>query len=50
VASRVTDDTGYVQPARADLTAVRGLNSNYHNNAIQWWNVGADGTVTNGNS
>ena len=48
--SRCTDDTGYVQPARADLVAVRGLNSNYHNNAIQTWRVAADGTVTNGNA
>ncbi len=47
--SRCTDDTGYVQPPRADLVAVRGLNSNYHNNAIQRWNVAADGSVTNGN-
>lgn len=47
--SRCTDDTGYVQPPRADLVAVRGLNSNYHNNAIQSWRVAADGKVTNGN-
>ena len=49
LASRAVDDTGYVQPARADLVAVRGINSNYHNNAIQRWNVAADGTITNGN-
>ena len=48
--SRCTDETGYVQPARAALTAVRGVNSNYHNNAIQSWNVAADGAVTNGNA
>ena len=48
--SRAVDDTGYVQPARADLVAVRGANSNYHNNAIQRWTVGADGAVTNGNT
>jgi sulfane dehydrogenase subunit SoxC len=48
--SRCTDDTGYIQPARTDLVAVRGLNSNYHNNAIQSWNVAADGKVTNGNA
>jgi sulfane dehydrogenase subunit SoxC len=47
--SRCTDDTGYVQPPRADLVAVRGLNSNYHNNAIQSWRVAPDGSVTNGN-
>jgi len=48
--SRCTDDTGYVQPPRDALTAVRGLNSNYHNNAIQSWKIAADGTVTNGNA
>ena len=45
IASRVTDDTGYVQPTRAELVAVRGVNSNYHNNMIQAWKVKADGTV-----
>jgi sulfane dehydrogenase subunit SoxC len=45
IASRVTDETGYVQPTRAELVAVRGLNSNYHNNMIQAWTVKADGTV-----
>jgi sulfane dehydrogenase subunit SoxC len=48
--SRCTDDTGYVQPPRTDLVTVRGLNSNYHNNAIQSWSVAADGKVTNGNT
>jgi sulfane dehydrogenase subunit SoxC len=45
IASRVTDDTGYVQPMRAELVEVRGVNSNYHNNMIQAWKVKADGTV-----
>jgi sulfane dehydrogenase subunit SoxC len=48
--SRCTDETGYVQPPRAALTAVRGVNSNYHNNAIQSWKIAADGSVTNGNA
>ncbi len=48
--SRCTDDTGYVQPTRAELVAARGLNSNYHNNAIQTWKVAADGSITNGNA
>jgi sulfane dehydrogenase subunit SoxC len=48
--SRCTDGTGYVQPSRAELVAVRGVNSNYHNNAIQTWKVGSGGNVTNGNS
>jgi sulfane dehydrogenase subunit SoxC len=45
VASRVTDETGYVQPTREELVAVRGVNSNYHNNMIQAWKVKADGSV-----
>lgn len=45
--SRATDDTGYVQPTREALVAVRGLNSNYHNNSIVSWRVAADGTVAN---
>lgn len=44
--SRCTDETGYVQPTRAALTAVRGVNSTYHNNAIHSWQVAADGAVT----
>ena len=49
IASRCTDETGYTQPSIAELIAVRGLNSNYHNNGIQVWKVAADGKVTNGN-
>jgi sulfane dehydrogenase subunit SoxC len=45
IASRVTDETGYRQPTRAELVARRGLHSNYHNNMIQAWKVKADGTV-----
>jgi sulfane dehydrogenase subunit SoxC len=45
VASRVTDETGYRQPTRAELVAVRGEHSYYHNNMIQAWRVAADGTV-----
>jgi sulfane dehydrogenase subunit SoxC len=45
--SRCTDETGYVQPTLAELTKVRGLNSIYHNNAIQSWKVAADGSVHN---
>jgi sulfane dehydrogenase subunit SoxC len=47
IASRAIDDTGYVQPTRAALIAVRGTNSTYHYNGIKLWNVRADGTVTN---
>lgn len=45
--SRCTDETGYVQPTRADLVRVRGLNSVYGNNAIQSWKVMADGSIHN---
>ena len=45
--SRCTDDTGYVQPAKEALVAVRGLNSQYHYNAIKTWKVAVDGSVTN---
>ena len=47
IASRAIDETGYVQPTRAALIAVRGTNSAYHYNGIKLWNVRADGTVTN---
>src|SRR6266446_659307 len=45
--SRCTDETGYVQPALTELVRVRGLNSDYFNNAIQSWKVAADGSVHN---
>ena len=45
--SRAVDDTGYVQPKIAQLRAVRGTRSIYHNNAIQSWLVAANGEVSN---
>ncbi len=45
--SRVIDETGFVQPTIAQLRAVRGTRSIYHNNAIQTWRVDASGAVTN---
>ncbi|MEP7151809.1 MAG: sulfite dehydrogenase [Nitrospira sp.] len=45
--SRCIDETGYVQPPRAALVAVRGVNSVYHYNAIQSWKIAADGQVSN---
>jgi sulfane dehydrogenase subunit SoxC len=45
--SRTTDETGYVQPSVDELTAVRGLQSNYHNNSQKLWTIGADGNVSN---
>ena len=47
VQSRATDSTGYVQPDIAALEAVRGKNSDYHNNGVRPWKVMADGGVTN---
>jgi sulfane dehydrogenase subunit SoxC len=45
--SRCTDETGYVQPTLRELVKVRGLNSIYHNNAIQSWKVASDGNIHN---
>ena len=45
--SRAIDETGYVQPKMAQLRAVRGTRSIYHNNAIHSWGVGATGEVAN---
>src|SRR5258708_4855461 len=45
--SRAVDETGYVQPSRQQLVAVRGLNSYYHNNSIQSWQVAPGGEVAN---
>jgi sulfane dehydrogenase subunit SoxC len=47
VQSRATDETGYVQPSYAQLRAVRGSRSIYHNNAIQTWWVQESGEVRN---
>jgi sulfane dehydrogenase subunit SoxC len=44
--SRAVDETGYVQPNRTRLVDVRGLNSFYHYNGIQAWQVAQDGGVT----
>jgi sulfane dehydrogenase subunit SoxC len=43
--SRAVDDTGFVQPTITELRKQRGTNSVYHNNAIQTWQVKADGSV-----
>jgi sulfane dehydrogenase subunit SoxC len=47
VQSRAMDDTGYVQPSLAQLRAVRGMRSIYHNNAVQTWLVEESGEVKN---
>ena len=43
--SRATDDTGYVQPTRADMFARRGRWANYHANCITTWSVLPTGEV-----
>ncbi|MFT4959771.1 MAG: sulfane dehydrogenase subunit SoxC [Paracoccaceae bacterium] len=45
--ARAMDSTGYVQPTKTQLRAVRGLNSIYHNNAIQTWWVKPNGEAEN---
>lgn len=45
--SRAIDETGYVQPQMTELQKVRGVNSIYHNNAIQTWHVTKSGEVEN---
>ncbi|MFN4056898.1 MAG: sulfite dehydrogenase [Roseinatronobacter sp.] len=45
--SRAVDETGYVQPTKDQLRAVRGLNSIYHNNGIQTWHVNENGEAEN---
>jgi len=47
IASRATDETGYVQPTREELIAVRGTNSGYHFNGMKFWKIQTDGTVRN---
>jgi sulfane dehydrogenase subunit SoxC len=47
LASRVTDETGYVQPSREALLEQRDVRAYYHYNAIQNWSVAAGGAVTN---
>ena len=44
--SRVTDESGYVQPSLAALRRIQASGAN-HNNAIQSWRVGQDGKVEN---
>jgi sulfane dehydrogenase subunit SoxC len=47
VQSRAYDETGYVQPTKAELRKVRGVNNIYHNNGIQTWLVRANGETEN---
>ena len=45
MASRAIDESGYVQPTREALVAVRGMNSIYHLKVIKYRNVKSNGTV-----
>jgi sulfane dehydrogenase subunit SoxC len=45
--SRAVDSSGYMQPTKDELRAVRGVNSIYHNNGIQTWHVASSGEVEN---
>lgn len=47
IQSRAMDETGYVQPTKPQLRAVRGTRSIYHNNSIQSWLVQENGEVKN---
>ena len=47
IQSRAMDSTGYVQPTKAELRKVRGVNSIYHNNGIQTWLVHKSGETEN---
>ncbi|MBV8565947.1 MAG: sulfite dehydrogenase [Methylobacteriaceae bacterium] len=47
LASRATDETGYVQPSHEALLKERDARSYYHNNAVQSWHVASGGAVTN---
>jgi sulfane dehydrogenase subunit SoxC len=46
LASRATDETGYIQPTQKELLAVRGPATLYHWNNIRAWDVWPDGGVT----
>lgn len=48
IMSRVTDETGYVQPTFAQLIDARGVDTGgYHFNPITAWQIKADGRVLN---
>ncbi len=47
VVSRAIDETGYIQPTMYELQQVRGVESIYHNNGQQVWEVKPSGEVEN---
>jgi sulfane dehydrogenase subunit SoxC len=48
ILSRVTDETGYVQPTVQQLWDARGDGTTYHQNHQRAWRIGSDGAVTFG--
>jgi sulfane dehydrogenase subunit SoxC len=47
IMSRVTDETGYIQPTFKQLIEARGSDGGYHFNPITAWQLKADGRVLN---
>ena len=47
IGSRSTDETGYTQPEQQQLLDARGTEFVYHRNAIQYWEIKANGEVNN---
>ncbi len=45
--SRAMDDQGNIQPTKEALRVERGVNSIYHNNGIQTWQIRTDGSAEN---
>jgi sulfane dehydrogenase subunit SoxC len=47
IQSRATDDTGFTQPTVTQIKKARGDEASYHRNAIQTWEIKANGEVNN---
>jgi sulfane dehydrogenase subunit SoxC len=45
ISIRATDETGYVQPTRAELIRARGIGTLYHWNPIYAWKISPNGRV-----
>jgi sulfane dehydrogenase subunit SoxC len=46
IGSRCIDASGYVQPKREELVAVRGLAAYHHHNGIKWWSLLPNGDLS----
>jgi sulfane dehydrogenase subunit SoxC len=46
IMSRAVDETGAMQPTRAEFAAARGIGTDFHFTHIRAWHVASDGTVT----